>query len=229
MDTTMTDDAQTVERRLRQAELKERLADILARDGDTAVVDLLNLALALWAERYPANLSDADKEKVSQNFEGATPSLIAERALSEEGVMMAMVALVQTATIAIDYRPESNCKDVVDADVAQNTAAKAFVPALQGAYQQATAAGLSPYGASSMMILFGAVLGLKKGLNWQLLARPLLETLGKTMEMGGVGSPISEAEAEERALQALMANMGISRTTARQYVARAKAAGDLEH
>lgn len=209
--------------------MKERIADIVARDGDRAVVDLLNLALALWAERYPAQLSEADKEKVSQNFEGATHSLIDERALSEEGVMTALVSLVQAATIAIDYRPESNCKDVVDADMQQNAAAKTFVPALQAAYKQATGAGLSPYGASSMMILFGAVLGLKSGLSWQLLARPLLETIGKAMEMGGMGSPISEAEVEERAIVALMANMGISRATAKQYVARAKAAGDFEH
>lgn len=227
MDQATVDDAHTLERRKRQAEIKERLADIIARDPDKAAIDLLNLALALWAERYPAQLSALELEKVGQNFQGATPSLIAERAMSEEGLLMAMVSLAHTATIAIDYSPDSFCKNLVDADMAHERAGKSFAGALQGAFKQATADGLSAYGAMSMMILFGAVFGTKAGLKWPLVSRPLIETLGKAMELGAPPQ-ISEGEAEEQAIRILMQQMGISRQVALRYVAhhRAQRAAD---
>jgi hypothetical protein len=224
MDQSINEDAHTVQRRQRQAELKARLGDVLEGDTDMVALDLLNLAMALWAERYPAKLTDADQAKISQNFEGATPSLIAERALSDDGLLMALVALSHTATIAIDYKAESFCKDVVDADMKNEQAGRDFAGAVQAAFKQATAQGMSTYGATSMMILFGALFGTKAGLKWPLVARPLVETLGKVMELGAPAAPVLSVDVEDQAIAAVMQQLGVTRATAKRYVDQAKAA-----
>jgi hypothetical protein len=216
------DDKETEQRRDRQNAIRERIDDIFNENPDGTVADLFNLAIQLASERHPAKLSQADKQKIQGNYPDATPSLIQERALSDEGFMLVMGAAQLTARIAVDYKPESFCNDLMEADDEHAAAGQALAATLEQAYAQATESGFSAFGASSMMILLGTVLGLKKGLRLPQIARPLLDALSHATSNSGPISAAAEAAAEEFAVKAVAQAMGISVAEARKYAAHVK-------
>lgn len=216
--TEINDDA----RRARVDELREILADWMdGREAEELVSDLANFQLALLARKFPATLTPSDKKKVQDNFPGASDSLIAERAMSKEGLAFALALASQVAQIAIDYSPLSHCKPYVDNDEKHQLVIRDVLePQVAAAFRASLEAGLSPYGATTMLIVLGAINGIKHGVNWAAVARPLVETV--SVALRSAGSMELSAEQEEIAVHALMAQMGISRKEAKKYAAHAK-------
>lgn len=209
-------------RRARLADLEGHLSGWMqGRGTDEVVTDLANLQIALLARRYPATLTQVEKQRIQENYPLATDPLIAERSMSVEGVALALALATQIAKIAIDYSPLSHCKADVDNDERhQSVIRDVLEPAVSAAYQASLKAGLSPYGATTMLIALGAMKGLQHGVNWVAIARPLVEMVGVTMRRGSTVE--MSAEQEEMAIRALMAQMGISRKEAKKYAAFAE-------
>lgn len=210
----------------RQEVLRTRLTDLIAEDIKSVAADLGNLSLALFAEQFPPNLTALDKRKIRENFPGATDALIAKRAMSEEGVLYAIALARQTSIIALDYFPESNCEAAKCRDDSQQPVIiDILIPALNNAFDQAVSAGLSPFGAATVMILIGAMTGVEKGVHWAAMARPLVEALEPLCAAWpDSGKPVMlSKEAEDKILKKVMEQMGISRAEAKRYLAFAQA------
>ena len=216
-------------RRKRMAVLEEHLADWMkGRSTPDMVTDLADLLIALLARGFPPTLTSADREKIRDNCPSATESLTAERAMSAEGVMFALALGCEISKIAIDYSSLSHCKRQVNEDEKhQSVIRDVLEPAVSAAYEASVHAGLSPYGASTMLILLGAINGMKHGVSCAAISRPLIDSIEITMSRGGARDVPAKhielsPEDEERAIQLLMAQMGISRKEAKKYADFAK-------
>lgn len=210
----------------RQAIIRARLADLIEADPLDVAITLGNLALAIFAQRFPAQPSEAEKGLIQENYPQATDDLIAERAMNEEGLIYAVTSFNQLARICIDYSPESNTKAAVGLDTTTGPhVAPGLQKSLDALFAETVKAGMSPFGVGTMMILSGMVLAVRQGVTWPAITRTLLESVEHAQGIAmRTRKPSAEdiAQAEENALQVVMAQMGISRTTARKYLAAAK-------
>jgi len=91
---------------------------------------------------------------------------------------------------------------------------------VSAAYQASVEAGLSPYGATTMLIVLGVINGIKHGVSWAAVARPLVESIALALRIEGKVE--LSPEQEELAVQAVMAQMGISRKEAKKYAEYAR-------
>lgn len=224
------EDEATIARRARLHNLQERLADFIEEHSAEGVAsDLVSLAIAVLAGKYPATLTKQEKEKIRDNFPGATDSLITERALSRDGLVTALALTAQMGQIVIDYSPLSHCKPSVENDKKQQSVVRDILePQLSATYEAAVSAGLSPYGASTMLIALGALYGTERGVSWAAIARPLLESIELAMRQSMPRSSEFTPEAEEQAIRTLMGMMGISRAEAKKYAEAAKKMRDAQ-
>lgn len=211
----------------RQEAIKERLGDLIAGDVGGVAIDLTTLSISLLAQRYPATLSDADKQKIKENYPLATDALIAARAMSEEGVLNAVVLAKQASTIAIDYFAQSTCAAAKKQDEAHHAhVRRVLVPQLEAVFKNSVTAGMSPFGVATMMILTGAITGVNQGVHWTAMMRPLLEVVAPITKLRprtvAPQDVVLSKEDENRILKTVMQEMGISRSTAKKYLAHAK-------
>jgi hypothetical protein len=218
----------TEARRLaRQTEIERRLQDFIDEDPALLAVDLLNTLIAVMAKRYPGQINVAARKKIMENYPEATAALIAERAMSEEGALTAVAGASELARIAIDYNPLSNVEaELRQDDTALARAGEEASETFAGAYRSAIGCGLSAFGAAAMMILIGVHSAKEQGVGGFQLARPLLDALDLALNKG---PPELSAEmmraAEERALDTVSAQLGISREQARKYLITARQGG----
>lgn len=209
----------------REVVLRERLTDLIDADPTGVAVDLGNLSLSIFAKKFPPVLTSKDKKLIKENYPNATNALIAERAMSSEGLTYALALNIQFTKIALDYSPESHVKSVVASDQAVGEKVSALLqPKLQSAFNDAVSAGMSPFGVATMMILIGAITGVRKGVKWLAMVRPLVEAV-EVISRPGLAPPSKEAE--DRAMSKLMEQMGISRAEAKRYLKMAKESGNF--
>ncbi|MBQ4855616.1 hypothetical protein IMW82_13140 [Rhodanobacter sp. B2A1Ga4] len=210
------------DRRNRIMELEQSLQPwMTGKDTEQVVADLVTFQLALLARRFPAKLKAGDKKKIKDNFPDASDALIAERSMSKEGLAWVLALATQMAEIAIDYSPLSHCKPSIDNDEKHQAVIRDVLePQVSAAFEASVEAGLSPYGATTMLIILGVINGIRHGVHWSAVARPLVESVTVALKKGG--SVELSPEQEELALQALMGQMGISRSEAKKYAELAK-------
>lgn len=214
------DDEEQVARRAAQDEILARLDDLIAEDPDHAAVMLLNTIIALVAKAHPGKPSAAARRKIVENYPSATASLINERAMSPVGVAMSVSGALLLAKIALDYSPLSHVKPLTDADWSLPAEIQRGVQtSIQRTFDAGVAAGMSPFGVAATMILTATLSAQRRGVAKEQVARPLLDALTMSFEEGPLQST---AEMDEEVLAALSAQMGISRATAKKYLAQAK-------
>lgn len=202
-------------------EILKRIGDLSAEDRTTTAIALVDAALALLAQQYPASLSDDDRRKVKENYKGATDELVAERAMSEEGVVIAMGAGLQMAVIAMDYSPLSHAKSEMDEDFKLSKEVMTpLVAACDDIFAKAQKAGLSHFGCAAMMIHLAAHRSVELGVPRMKLARPLMDAVGKLFD---TGPAMSEEELDEHLIATIREKMSVSREVAKRYVKLAKA------
>lgn len=201
-------------------EVLKRVHDLAASDRTSTAVALVDAALTLLAQQFPAELNDEGRKLVQENYPPATNELISERAMSDEGVALALAAGVQMAQIAIDYSPLSNAKREMDGDFKlPRDVMQPVVLASEDVIVKARNAGLSDFGTAALMIHLAAHRALEHGVSPLKVARPLLEALGKVLDSD---RELSSEDVEERAIAALREQMGISREVAKRYIKMAK-------
>lgn len=138
-------------------------------------IALADLAIATLAQKYPATLTDKDKEKINQNYPEATDELMQERAMSAEGVQTTVRLAVKMAEVAISYTPLSHCFDEVKKD-AEIIRKPGFDFPIQHAelFKHGLESGLTPFGVAATLIGQSVIQASKQGVHPYLLARPLL-------------------------------------------------------
>lgn len=206
-----------------QEAIAKRIEDLVALDANGTAISLIPVALGILAKHYPPDLDDDARHCIRDNYPDATDALIAERAMSQEGVTLAIVAGTEMARIALDYSPLSHTKPEMDRDFQlPGETMRPITQMLVNAFDSAEEAGMSSFGVATTMILLAVVKAKEKGVVGLKLIRPLLDAISKAID--GPMKPLSEKEVEEVAIAALCEQMGISRTTAKKYVAMAKKA-----
>jgi len=204
-----------------QDQITERIDDLAKLEPDATAVSLVMVALRILARQYPPDLDDVGRERIRDNYPSATDALIAERSIGQEGVILAVLMGTEMARIAMDYSPLSHTKQEMDRDFQlPDSTMRSLTTSLLAAFDKGTAAGISSFGVATTMILLGVVKAKEEGVSGLKLMRPLLDAISKAMD--GSGAPPTEREIEEFAIAALCEQMGISRTTAKKYVAMAK-------
>ncbi len=213
---------QTEKQRLAlHATILERLSDVLPGDPLELGLALGSLSMTLIAKAHPGRLDAAAKQLIKENYPDATPALMKERALDEEGLETALALYRLLAVMALDYSPLGHVKPLIDQDTALGPDVSASATRLMAdAFKKAQALGVSTFGAATTMILFATLEARRQGVSTYQIARPLLDGVSFALE-----SPRphrSDKEFEEVALKALCAQMGISKTEAKRYLAEAK-------
>lgn len=200
-----------------QKQIESRLADLIQQAPEETALSLVKTVLSIFAEVYPPTLSEKEIQQIRDNYPSATNKLIRERAMAEEGVIMAVATASEMARIAIDYSPLSHMKPDMDHDMALGEKTKEAVAGrLEQNYKDVLAQGLTPFGASSATILHAVVQGKKHGASGFALVRSLLDALTLAVD----GDPMeSEEEFESAALNAVSEQLGLSRETAQKYLA----------
>lgn len=206
-----------------QKQIKTRLADLIQQAPEQTALALVMTALSIFADIYPPTLSAKELKKIRDNYPSATNDLIQERAMAQAGVVMAVATACEMARIAIDYSPLSHMKPDMEHDIALGVKSREAVAVrLEQTYKDVLGQGLSPFGASVTTILHAVVMGKKHGASGFALIRSLLDAV--TLALDGVPMR-SEAEFESAALDALSEQLGVSRETAKKYLAMAKRVG----
>lgn len=165
-----------------QAWIRKKLAiGPYARDPNLAVY-LATTALAMLAEQHPRELDSEELEKVNSNYKDATPAKIAERAMTDEGVLAVASLGCALMSIAIDNSPSSYIVDLADADVAICTAEPElmteFVGQLTTMQERLREAGISEFGIRALIASNGVLKTLGLG-----EAPPLMQHLRLMVEL----------------------------------------------
>lgn len=203
-----------------KSEIVKRVQDLASLDRTATAVALVDAALTIFAQQFPATLTDDERRKVQESYPPATDELIAERTMSEQGVVFALGAGVQMATIAIDYTPLSHAKPEMDSDFGLSQEVMTpVVQACEDVFSTGQQAGLSVFGTAALMIHLASHKAVEMGVNRMKLARPLLDALGKLFDSGPA---MSSEEVDEMLIAKLREQMGISRVEAKRYIKFAK-------
>lgn len=217
-DSDDSDDAARVDG---QRHLRDLLKDPITKDPHKTAIDLVGLSLSLMAQQFPAKLSSADKAAIRRSYPGATDALMKERSMTTEGVATAVALAMQSARIAVDYYPGSDCTaQIANDDKVGPAIGPLFGDQLMKSFDGAVKKGMSPFGAATTLILTGSAMGIQNGASWASLVRTLLEAVQMVATDGA--SLFSSKDIEEQAIQAVMAQMGISRAEAKKYAKMAK-------
>ncbi len=199
-------------------------AAILERMTDLAEEKHLGLAMIMAGfdvltgphrdlPRDPATLA-----LIQENYADATPALIGERALDEDGLKAALAAAETLARIYVDYSPLSHWAGDMANDEETRPAMSADVEAtLTDLSNQWLGDGASLFGVTCTIILTAVRESLRRGLPWPKAARTCLDALHMTYAM-----PNSVSDGEGLAVFA--ERMGISKNEARKYVEAAREA-----
>lgn len=212
-----------VDRRKLQSQILERLEGLSFADADSQAVAMLDAALAFIARSHPAELDAASKEAILETYPSATNQSVAERAMSDYGLGLALSACSQIARIAIDYSPNARFKADMDADLKLVAASENLQRSLQAATMAAKKEGISSFGVASTTILIGVFLGCADGLHVSKIMRPLVDGMDLALRGGRPSEPLmTEKDAEEAAMAHVIKQMGISRREAKRYLDYAK-------
>lgn len=170
----MTDESQAMHAK---KEILSCTAGISGFEPRDIGIGMLLAALEIFAKSYPAKLSSLERGLIKENYPDATRELINERAMSNEGTMLCISALICAAQIPMDYSPHSNVKADVDfdMDLPQGLIEQSQL-VVADVYQQLVELGLSPFGTATLMISLGSSMAKLDGVNGLQLLRPLLET-----------------------------------------------------
>jgi hypothetical protein len=163
--------------------------------------------------RDPATLA-----LIQENYADATPALIGERALDEDGLKAALAAAETLARIYVDYSPLAHWAGDMANDEETRPAMSADVEAtLTDLSNQWLGDGASLFGVTCTIILTAVREPLRRGLPWPKAARTCLDALHMTYAM-----PNSVSDGEGLAVFA--EKMGISKNEAKKYVEAAREA-----
>jgi hypothetical protein len=199
-------------------------AAILERMTDLAEEKHLGLAMIMAGfdgltgphrdlPRDPATLA-----LIQENYPDATPALIGDRALDEDGLKIALAAAETLARIYVDYSPLSHWAGDMANDEEMRPAMSADVEAiLTDLSNQWLGDGASLFGVTCTIILTAVRESLWRGLPWPKAARICLDALRMNYTM-----PNSVSDGEGLAVFA--ERMGISKNEARKYVEAAREA-----
>lgn len=173
------------------------------------------------AQQFPAKLSPSEKAAIRRSYPHATDALMKERSMTTEGVVTAVALAMHTARIAVDYYPGSDCSAQIANDKKEGLATGPLLgDQLMKSFEGAVRKGMSPFGVATTLILTGSAMGMQHGASWASLVRTLLEAVEMVATDGA--SMVSSKDIEEQAIQAVMAQMGISRAEAMKYAKMAK-------
>lgn len=207
-------------RREHEDALLRQIEGHLDADPAVAAAELGALALRKFAEAYPATgQTPDDRRKIRENYPHATDDLIAERAMSQHGLLAVLALSEQLARIALDYSPLSHCAPQMAHDDAMGEQIGTVTSGrIHHAMQAALDQGMSPFGVACTGILSATMFGRSIGVPYPLLARPLIDALSVAMPGQSDSSPLSD----EDIIQFLMAQMGFGRAAAKKYLQLAK-------
>jgi len=197
-------------------EILERVEDIVEESPLEAALGMCLASLAILHDLYPAKLSATAVKQIKENYPDATDELIADRAMSEEGALIAISSNVIASQIAMDYSPLSHTKAHFDSDMKLSAESmRKAQHSVSQIFEELEGIGLSPFGAVAMVTTMAVQYGGARGLHGLQMVRPLLENIGQAMENH---SPEFEKEIEERALEELAQHLGISKQAARNML-----------
>lgn len=200
-------------------EVLTRVDDLVANDRIQTAAVLIDAALTLLAQQFPPNLDANERRLVQENYPEATDELVAARAMSEEGVVTALVLGIQMGEIAIDYSPLSHTPEMEHDLALSAEVVSPIVQACEDLFDNADRIGLSAFGMATLMMCSATRKATKRGVHPMKLARPLLETLGRVLEPN---APLAHGEHNESAIRALRERLGVSRETAKRIYTRVK-------
>jgi hypothetical protein len=155
---------------------------------------------------------------IQENYPDATPALINERALDEDGLKIALAAAETLARIYVDYSPLSHwARDLANYEEMRPAMSADVEAILTDLSNQWLGDDASLFGVTCTIILTAARESLRRGLPWPKAARTCLDALRMTYTM-----PNSVSDGEGLAVFA--ERMGISKNEARKYVEAAREA-----
>lgn len=168
----------------RQARILSRLEALIEEDPELLAADLCCALLPILARKYPADTSLTNRAAIKQNYHGATPALMAERALSPYGLDRALELTSVVARIALDYMPGSSATEAFAKDEALGKAANKHATTLaNAAYEHIQSLGFTPFGATAFLMLAALTEGAKAGLPRYQRVRPLLELVSFALRL----------------------------------------------
>lgn len=194
--------------------LRQALSELLAEDLEEVEFSLMNLLLDLLAKRHPATLSVQDKRRIKENYPSTNADLIASRAMSMEGVFMAVAISNKVTQVVIDYLPQSNIHAAKTQDQARGLPTQNMHDQVDATYQDLTERGLSPFGAAATMAYDACQGAIESGVHWSAVTRLLMELIARTIG----DKPPSKKEMEANVVARVAKRMRVSEATARKYV-----------
>ncbi|ELG7182128.1 TPA: hypothetical protein ACP3ZG_001621 [Pseudomonas aeruginosa] len=197
-------------------EILERVEDIVDENPVEAALGMCLASLAILHDLYPAKLSATAVKQIKENYPDATDELIADRAMSEEGALIAIRSNVIASQIAMDYSPLSHTKAHFDSDMKLSPESmRKAQHSVSLIFEELEGIGLSPFGAVAMVTTMAVQYGGARGLHGLQMVRPLLENIGQALENL---SPEFKKMMDDRALEAVAQQLGISKQAAKNMV-----------
>lgn len=179
-------DSEECQRIDRKREVLSRVRSVLSDDPRRAAAELVDAALSILASAYPGSPSSSEIKHIKKGYKGATEQLIKERSMSELGVACALYTASLMGSIAIDYSPLGYVKnDIVSDGALQNYIHGDLSQRLESAFNDAIAAGVSPFGVTSVMTLSAAKMAMEHQVPVAKIARPLVEAVAMVLKEQG--------------------------------------------
>lgn len=170
------------DRLLKQKNILYRLKDSIDTDPNEAALTMLNTSLAVMAKIYPAQLSVDDKAKIKDNYPNATEELMAERAMSKDGVLLTAQAGLRYVQIALDYTPTTHSKTDMENDVLLQNEITDLRSKCADLFVSGLGSGISAFGVATIMALMATECASARGVGALPLVRSLVDLSLTTVE-----------------------------------------------
>ncbi|MBB4867191.1 hypothetical protein HNP46_006102 [Pseudomonas nitritireducens] len=202
----------------RKNQILKLVEEMIKDDRQATALALMHAGLQCIAEEYPAENSQADIALIKSNYPKATSKSIKERSMAPGGVNTTIATCKVLLDIALDYSPLSHVSDVMEKDFSNPEMMESLQNVIGDTYIKCIESGISAFGASSMMIIMGAEMGIHAGANMYQITRPIKDALGRIAETSSDKFERDKKLRESQAIDMISMQLGVSKKTAKKYV-----------
>jgi hypothetical protein len=199
-------------------------AQAMGEDPGSLAGALIQAGLQILVDGSRAPVGPDDFAAIQRAYPPATMENAKAHHLTDVGLANLLAMITMAGRKYLDHQP------LADATAARESDAEKAMDRLSGlgavlthTYDSFQSDGASTYGIFATLILHATLRAQKRGLPLVQIANVLLETIQVAMDQSG-GPKMTQKQADDLAIEALAAQLGVSESTAKKYLREARAA-----
>jgi len=194
--------------------------DLIVGNEDHMSIVFSLLSLKVLNSSNKPDISANNKKLILENYPSATLEDIKSRGLDEKGLSTLLIVLNQVLSIAIDYSPLTNAKADQDKDFSTGQQPRAQEIATN-AHASIKELGYSSFGSATTMVYSALMMATIDGVTQFHLYRMIIEAMAQIPKFHHELTP-RKAPSDSEMINVLCKQMGISKATAKKYLASFK-------